>query len=77
MLRPNFTRVLQLASDVRLACTTAGFFFLTGHGIPAAVLDAAFEASRAFFALPIEASVLLCHSIMYLTLIFGYKTIMM
>jgi isopenicillin N synthase-like dioxygenase len=49
-------RVPQLAADIRLACTTAGFFFLSGHGIPSVVLDAAFEASRAFFELPTEVS---------------------
>ncbi len=33
------------------ACRVHGFFYVTGHGIPAPLIDAAFAASKRFFAL--------------------------
>ena len=36
----------------RQACERIGFFYLDGHGIPPAQLDAVFAASAAFFELP-------------------------
>lgn len=43
-----------LASQLRRACEEIGFFYLAGHGVPQAVIDDAFAASRAFHALPLE-----------------------
>jgi isopenicillin N synthase-like dioxygenase len=43
-----------VAQDVRRACETIGFFYLAGHGVPQAVIDAAFAASREFHAIPID-----------------------
>jgi len=42
------------AAQVRRACEQIGFFYMTGHGVAQAVIDAAFEASREFHAMPIE-----------------------
>ena len=43
-----------VAAEVRRACEHVGFFYLAGHGVPQAVIDAAFAASREFHALPLE-----------------------
>ncbi len=42
------------AAQVRHACEHVGFFYLAGHGVPQAVIDAAFAASREFHAMPLE-----------------------
>ena len=42
------------AADVRHACEKVGFFYMAGHGVSQAVIDAAFEASREFHAMPLE-----------------------
>ena len=47
--------VAPVADAIRDAATGIGFFYVSGHGIPQSVVDAAFAASRAFFALPTEA----------------------
>ncbi len=39
---------------LRAACTDKGFFYIREHGIDAALQARVFEASRAFFALPME-----------------------
>ena len=41
------------AADVRHACEKV-FFYMAGHGVSQAVIDAAFEASREFHAMPLE-----------------------
>jgi isopenicillin N synthase-like dioxygenase len=43
------------AAQVRRACEQVGFFYIAGHGVPQALIDAAFQASREFHALPIDA----------------------
>ena len=43
----------RVAAAVEAACTEAGLFVLAGHGIDEE-LEAAFDASRAFFSLPPE-----------------------
>jgi isopenicillin N synthase-like dioxygenase len=43
-----------VAAQVREACERIGFFYLAGHGVPVAVVDAAFAASREFHALPLD-----------------------
>ena len=40
------------APDIEAACRRYGFFYVTGHGVPAAALDRLDRAARAFFALP-------------------------
>ena len=42
----------ELATRIGEALQTAGFFSIVGHGIPNAVFDDAFAASRRFFSLP-------------------------
>ena len=42
-----------VAAKVRHACEQVGFFYLAGHGVPQAMIDAAFAASREFHAMPL------------------------
>ncbi len=55
---PAFQRQLggldAVAREVRHACESIGFFYMAGHGVPEEIIDAAFEASREFHALPLE-----------------------
>jgi isopenicillin N synthase-like dioxygenase len=44
----------KLAPKVGDACENVGFFYAAGHGVPEAVIDRAFAASRRFHALPLE-----------------------
>ena len=44
----------DVVDRVRRACTTTGFFSLTGHGITPELQAQIFEAARVFFALPLE-----------------------
>jgi isopenicillin N synthase-like dioxygenase len=43
-----------VAAQIAQACTDIGFFYLTGHEVPAAVLQETFEQSKNFFHRPIE-----------------------
>jgi isopenicillin N synthase-like dioxygenase len=43
-----------VASQVRDASEHVGFFYLAGHGVPEALIDAAFQASREFHAMPLD-----------------------
>jgi isopenicillin N synthase-like dioxygenase len=38
------------ARQIAEACRSIGFFFVVNHGVPLALMDAAFAASRAYFA---------------------------
>src|SRR5215471_3895059 len=40
-----------VAAAIRSACENIGFFYLAGHGIPQALVDDAFAASREFHAM--------------------------
>ena len=44
----------RLAGEMRRACENVGFFYALNHGVPEAMIDRAFAASRRFHALPIE-----------------------
>jgi isopenicillin N synthase-like dioxygenase len=44
--------VERVTREIVAACETAGFFYVVNHGIPAATVDAIFEAARWFFARP-------------------------
>ncbi|MGY4976721.1 isopenicillin N synthase family dioxygenase [Streptomyces sp. 900105755] len=48
---PGTARAAFLA-ELRSAAHEVGFFYVTGHGVPAALRDEALTAARAFFALP-------------------------
>jgi isopenicillin N synthase-like dioxygenase len=41
-----------VAAQIEAACRDRGFFYVTGHGVPADLLDQLAEASAEFFALP-------------------------
>src|SRR3984957_16217430 len=41
-----------VAEQIQVACRERGFFYVTGHGVPAGLLDELAEASAEFFALP-------------------------
>ena len=47
------------AAKVRHACEQVGFFYMAGHGVSQGIIDAAFEASREFHAMPLEDKLLL------------------
>jgi isopenicillin N synthase-like dioxygenase len=53
-LNGSFTERQAVARHLRKACTETGFFYITGHGVPAALIDRVFGQSHAFFALPME-----------------------
>lgn len=42
------------AGVIEGACRSVGFFGITGHGVPAEVVAAAWDAARRFFDLPLE-----------------------
>jgi isopenicillin N synthase-like dioxygenase len=44
----------RLAAELADACEHVGFFYALNHGVPEAVIEAAFAASRLFHALPLE-----------------------
>ena len=43
-----------VAAQIRAACTGPGFFYLRGHGVEPAIIEAAVDAARRFFHLPPE-----------------------
>jgi len=45
---------LALAAEVDQICRATGFLALAGHGVPEAVIDAAWSKAQAFFDLPAE-----------------------
>jgi len=53
LFESNAARRATVAEAIGSACRDSGFFYATGHGIPAALLAQLEDASRAFFALPL------------------------
>jgi isopenicillin N synthase-like dioxygenase len=49
----------QVAAALRATFESIGFAYIAGHGVPQALLDAAFAASRTFHALPLDAKMAL------------------
>ncbi|HEY4912039.1 MAG TPA: 2-oxoglutarate and iron-dependent oxygenase domain-containing protein, partial [Methylomirabilota bacterium] len=43
-----------VAREVRHASENVGFFYLAGHGVPDAVVEGAFAASREFHRMPLD-----------------------
>jgi isopenicillin N synthase-like dioxygenase len=43
----------EVAGQIQSACRERGFFYVTGHGVPAGLLDRLAAASAEFFALPL------------------------
>jgi isopenicillin N synthase-like dioxygenase len=54
MLAGTNGAIEQVADGIRHACTEIGFFFITNHGMDAGIVERAFDASRAYFALPMD-----------------------
>ena len=48
-----------LAAQLRRACEEVGFFYALNHGVPQAVIDRGFAASRRFHAMPLETKLTL------------------
>ncbi len=42
----------QVADEIARAAEESGFLYVSGHGVPQALIDRTFDAARAFFALP-------------------------
>lgn len=55
LAQPDRALRLQVADRLRATFETIGFAYIAGHGVPPATIDAAFAASRAFHALPLDA----------------------
>ena len=51
---PGSPRTAEVARALREACTTSGFFYLVGHGVPDEQVRAQFELTRQLFELPPE-----------------------
>lgn len=49
----------RVGREIRKACIDVGFFYLSGHGIPALELDEAIEWGHRFFELPLEQKMVL------------------
>jgi isopenicillin N synthase-like dioxygenase len=41
-----------MTEQIRLACSSVGFFYIKNHGIPQPLIDRAYSSSKQFFALP-------------------------
>lgn len=50
--RHDAAATAMAAAAIREACTTRGFFYVAGHGVPAAIIDAAAAEARRFFHQP-------------------------
>lgn len=46
--------LFEVAKEIRWALTNVGFFYVKNHGVPEAVVDGAFDETRAFFDLPLQ-----------------------
>lgn len=44
----------KLARELRHACETIGFFYVANHGVPQAVVDNVFAATKRYFTLPFD-----------------------
>jgi isopenicillin N synthase-like dioxygenase len=47
------TAITAVAEQIQAACRERGFFYVTGHGVPAGMLADLADASAEFFALPL------------------------
>lgn len=45
----------SMAADLRRACIDIGFFYIRGHGVPDATIEALYGISSRFFDLPLDA----------------------
>ncbi|KAJ4293590.1 hypothetical protein N0V90_008873 [Kalmusia sp. IMI 367209] len=58
-LSPSFSTSLEdrqsVATQIRQACTSSGFFYITHHGIPPTTLQLILQQAERFFNLPLAA----------------------
>ncbi|ROV91399.1 hypothetical protein VPNG_09978 [Cytospora leucostoma] len=54
----------QVVHDVRVACTTVGFFSMVGHGMPREIQDNVFRAAKRLFDLSPEEKLALRHPLL-------------
>lgn len=54
VLTGDSAALARAGREIHEACTTIGFFYIVNHGVPQAVIDAAAQAARTFFAHPVE-----------------------
>ncbi|KAL5426216.1 hypothetical protein PMIN04_002112 [Paraphaeosphaeria minitans] len=58
-LTPSFSESLEdrksVAAQIREACTTSGFFYVTHHGIPSSILQSILQQAERFFKLPLAS----------------------
>lgn len=54
LANPNCPAAERIVSHVRSACVRAGFFQITGHGVPRALQTSVLDAAAAFFTLPLN-----------------------
>lgn len=50
----DLDEVDSVVNQIRLACSTSGFFQIVGHGISQTMQDSVLDASKALFTLPEE-----------------------
>jgi isopenicillin N synthase-like dioxygenase len=55
LMSPALADRQRVAETLRATFETVGFAYIAGHGVPAALIDAAFSESRRFHALPLDA----------------------
>jgi isopenicillin N synthase-like dioxygenase len=46
--------IASLAEELKSACLTMGFFYVTSHGVPQRVIDDVFASARRYFSLPFD-----------------------
>ena len=51
-LRRMDSDMTGFAADLRAACLSTGFFYAAHHGVPQPIVDAVFDATSRYFALP-------------------------
>ena len=53
-LRGDLSGKARVAAQIAEACSRIGFFYLRGHGVDQALIDAAFAQSAAFYSRPVD-----------------------
>ncbi|CAN5218357.1 oxidoreductase [soil metagenome] len=49
------TALARVGAEIHRACRETGFFYVSGHGVPQAIMDGEIEIARQFFAQPADA----------------------
>jgi isopenicillin N synthase-like dioxygenase len=56
---------LEAAHDIRKACLDNGFFYITGHGVPMGLMDAAKQQTEKLFDLPMSEKMKVSKTLSY------------